>query len=138
MPSPRAEESLFAGVRVHIAIGRLLKAIALFALGVPLHRVEQLLGIKAETVKRGLVSLLRAGKWETLNLVLEQRYRIPRWHRSEFGPAIVVGMERHRSAFRCWSKELRRCDRREFAKTLRLIERILGRTVKAAEIVPRH
>jgi hypothetical protein len=137
LPS-EAEEPLFSGARIHVAIDRLLRAIALVVIGVPMHRVEQLLGIKAETVKRRLESLLEEDQWEVLDHVLEDRYRIPELHHSEFSAAIVVGRQQIRSAFRCWSKELRRRDRRDIAKDLRLIGRIVGRKVTAAEIVPQH
>ena len=135
LPSARVEP-VFGGQRIHLSRERLLQAIALVVVGVPLDRVEGLLGIKGETIKAKIVVLLEAEQWEALSVVLEERFRIPEWHRSEFHRAIVVGMHFEPSAFRCWSKEFRRRDQRDQAKDLRLIGRILGRPVKASEIIP--
>ena len=55
--------------------------------------VERLLGIKGETVRIRLVSLIRAGKADALEELLEDRFKIPKYHRSEFHRAIVVGLE---------------------------------------------
>ncbi len=116
----------FGGKRLHVPLERLLKALACVVLGLPMSAAEKLVGIKAETIKTKLVSLLQADRWEMLNGLLEERFGIPQFDRGEFCRAIVVGRELEPAAFRCWSKEFRRLTPAERAQLLRRIARIVG------------
>jgi hypothetical protein len=132
------EEVLFRGQRVHLKSELLLKAFALMVMGIPMSTVEKLLRIKAETVKNRLESLLWKERWDELDAVLEDRFRIPEFDRSEFCGAIVVGREFDQSAYRCWGKEFGRLEAADRAKSMRLIARILGRSVKTGMLTQRR
>lgn len=83
-------------------------------------------------MKRGLELLLQEERWELLDDVLERRFRIPQFERSEFHRAIVVGRRfEPSSAYRCWGREFARLELADRTESLRLIARILGRSVKA-------
>jgi transposase-like protein len=122
---------LFGGQRVHVRLELLLKALACVVLGLPMSASEKLLGIKAETIKTKLVSLLQADRWEMLDGLLEKRFGIPQFDRGEFHDEIVVGREWDPAAFRCWSKKFRRLTPAERAKLLRRIARIVGCPLRA-------
>jgi hypothetical protein len=132
------EDVLFSGQRIHLKTELLVKAFALMVMRVPMSSVEKLLMIKAETVRNKLESLLKEEGWEVLDAVLKERFRIPEFDRSEFCRAIVVGREFDQSAYRCWGKEFGRLEGADRAKSMRLIARILGRSVKRGMLTQRH
>jgi hypothetical protein len=129
-----AVDPLFCGQRIHIRIDRLLKAIALVVIGLPLCRVEKLVGIKAETVKAKLLSLLDASGWESLDFVLEQRFKIPSPYRCDFHSVIVVARELDTADFSEWAKTPRYLTARDRAACVRLASRILGRSLSISDI----
>jgi hypothetical protein len=126
---------LFHGEPIHVDAERLLKGFGIVVIGAPMRFIKRWLGIKGETVRTRLVSLIRAGKAEALDAFLGERFGIPERRRSEFQGAVVALLEFEPSVFRCWSKEWRRRSGPERAADLRLIGRVLGRKVKAAELM---
>ncbi len=122
---------LFAGLRLHVSAEKLLKAIALMVVGLPLSHVEKRVGIKAETIKGKLLWLLKKDRWNVLDGMLEQRFRIPESYRLEFDTSIVANLDSEEPIFRAWGEELRRREPADRAQTLRLVARIAGRPVKA-------
>jgi hypothetical protein len=58
---------IFAGLRIPVVLA--LKAVAMFAIELPMCRIEQLLGLKAETVKKLIVHF--TGKEEIWDFVKE-------------------------------------------------------------------
>jgi hypothetical protein len=130
-------EPLFCGQRIHVRIDLLLQAFALMVVGTPMCRMQRLVGIKAQTVKKKFLFVLESDRWKELKMILEGRFRLPGSYISDFDCVIVGGVENGRADFLDWAKELRRqkCNgRRECA---RLASKILGRPVKISEITAR-
>ena len=127
-------EPLFGGQQIHIRIDQLLQALALTVLAVPMCRVEKLVGIKAETVKAKLMFLLEAHRWESLDYLLEERFRIPRSYRSDFKSMIVQARELDVADFSSWAKQLRYQEAADRAACARLASRILGRPLHISDI----
>ena len=127
-------EPLFCGERIHVRIELLLQAFALIVVGIPMCRVQRLVGIKAQTVKKKLLSILESHRWQELQRILEERFSIPGSYLSDFDFVIVSRGEVGQADFLDWSKELRRQDPADRAKCARLASRILGRRVKISEI----
>ncbi len=67
-------EPLFSGQRIRVQIDRLLQGFALMVVGIPMCRVGRLVGIKAQTVKEKLMSILKENRWEELKTLLEKRF----------------------------------------------------------------
>jgi transposase-like protein len=128
--------SIFGTQRIHVSIERLLKAVALVVVGVPMNTIERVLRIKSETIKRRVLLLIP--QWERLSLVLQERFEIPDSYCSDFYDAVVVGVEFEPSAFRCWSKEFSRLNWRDAARDRRVITRIVGRQQAALILAGRR
>lgn len=127
-----------AGGRTHVSVLALLQGFALIVLGVPMSRMELLVRIKAETVKKKLLLLLRRRSWEGLRQILEERFKLPASYLTEFDCVIVLAAERGRPSFLDWSKQLRRQGGADRAACARLASRIMGRDVKVREIASRN
>jgi hypothetical protein len=128
---------LFCGQRIHVRIDLLLQAFALMVVGTPMCRVQGLVGIKAQTVKKKLLSILESDRWEVLKMILEGRFRLPGSYFSDFECVIVSGAENGGADFLDWAKELRRQECNGRRECARLASRILERPVKISEITAR-
>jgi hypothetical protein len=120
---------LFAGLRLHVRAQDLLKAIGLLVIGLPMRRVECLLGIKGETVRAKLAWLLDHDRWETLKAVLGKRWRIPPSYFVDFEAVVTDHWGSGDPVFRYWGDELEDRSSADRAGTMRLIARIAGRPV---------
>jgi hypothetical protein len=116
------------------SIDILLQAFALMVMGTPMCRVQRLVGIKAQTVKKKLLSILESDRWEELKMILEWRFRLPGSYIFDFECVIVSGVENGRADFLDWAKELRRQEYYGQGECARLASRILRRPVKISEI----
>jgi hypothetical protein len=125
-------EPLFSDTRSHLKDDRLLDAIALFVIGVPMEAVEKILAVKAETLKAKVISLIDSWLWDMCDHILQKRYRIPKWDRSEFRREIVESrqFDGGEKSFRWWGRRLCELDPNERERSLRLATRIAGRSVR--------
>ena len=128
----------FAGKRTRVSFDALLQGFALIVSAVPMCRVELLVRIKAETIKKKLLFFLRKRGWEELQGILKQQFQITSSHLSDFESVIVFGEDMGQCNFLDWSKELRRQGGADRAACARLASRILGRDVKVREIASRN
>jgi len=124
---------LLAGGRTHVSLDALLQGFALIVLGVPMCRVELLVRIKAETVKKKLLFFLQPNNWESLKSILKEQFGIPSSYLSDFESVIIGGRD-----FLDWSKELRRQGGADRAACARLASRILQRRVNVSEITSKN
>ena len=56
----------FPRIRYRLNAERVIKALGLLILGVPLNWIERQVRIKAETIKRHFLFLVKTGRWEAL------------------------------------------------------------------------
>jgi hypothetical protein len=125
------KDRIFNGRRVRIDEEKLLQAFALFALQIPMSKIEKLVGIKAETITAKLESLfgVRGGHGYDIRGLLVERFGLPESDVSDFVTLIQCGREFSPSAYRCYAKEYRRLAPSERAKTIRMVAKVMGSPV---------
>jgi hypothetical protein len=108
-----------------VLVVKVLKGLGLFAIGLPMDRVEQLLGLKGETLRKHLLWLSREEVWDHVKELIVCKLRISESELEEIR-LLPIELDYVPQPFRCRAHEFRR---------LRALERrnILRRAVRIAE-----
>ncbi len=128
------DESIFRSRRQRFSSARLLPAMKLLALGLPLSWVGRILRIGQRSIKSKLVYVLNNAQGEELSAVLSREPGVTDSELCEFETAFIVGTEFDPTpVFRCWGQQFRRMDLAHRRKVLRRAAKVLDTPMRSLQ-----